>query len=116
MTGASSVPLAALDPADRPLIVTAYNADGEEWCKQIARLDRWRSGYAYALAQEPGASVSADVIGTLHCPGGAPTARGSLARAFQLAGAAPPLGDDAATLARSALARWRTRQLAFAGA
>jgi tetratricopeptide (TPR) repeat protein len=112
LTGAQPVPLAALDPADRPLIVTAFNGGDEEWGRQIARLDRWRSGYAFALAQDPGAGETADVIGTLHCPGGAPTARGHVSRALQLADAAPPVGEEVTTLARSALARWRARQSA----
>jgi hypothetical protein len=106
------VPLAALDPEDRPLIVTVYNGGTEEWSKQLARLERWRSGYAFALAQEPGVAETADVIGTLHCPGGAPTARGNLARALPLAGAVPAVGDEVTALAKSALARWRTRQSA----
>jgi tetratricopeptide (TPR) repeat protein len=112
LTGAQPVPLAALDPADRPLIVTAYNAGEEEWRRQLARLDRWRSGYAFALAQEPGLGASADVVGTLHCPGGAPTARGYVARALQLAGDAPAVEEEITTLARSPLARWRARQSA----
>jgi Tfp pilus assembly protein PilF len=112
LTGAQPVPLAALDPADRPLIVTAFNAGAEEWSRQVARLDRWKSGYAFALAQEPGVSETADVIGTLRCPGGAPTAHLHLARALPLAGAAPPVGEEIVALARSALARWRARQAA----
>jgi predicted negative regulator of RcsB-dependent stress response len=112
LIGAQLVPLAALDPEDRPLIVTVYNGGTEEWSKQLARLERWRSGYAFALAQEPGVAETADVIGTLHCPGGAPTARGNLARALPLAGAVPAVGDEVTALAKSALARWRTRQSA----
>jgi len=110
--GAQPVPLAALDPQDQPLIVTVYNDGVEEWSRQVARLDRWRSGYTFALAQEPGVSESADVIGTLRCPGGAQAARGHLARALPLAGTAPPLGEEITSLARSALARWRARQSA----
>jgi hypothetical protein len=112
LTGAQPVPLAALDPADRPLIVTAYHAGAEEWGKQLARLDRWKSGYAFALVQEPAATETADVIGMLGCPGGAPAVRGYLVRALQAAGGAPPASDAILTLARSPLARWRARQSA----
>lgn len=103
------VTLAALDPADRPLLVTVYNAGAETWARQVGRLDRWKCGYAFALVQEPDVADTADVIGTLSCPGGARSARDHVHRALHLAGAAAPVSEAAAALARNPLARWRAR-------
>ena len=107
--GAHAVPLAALDPGDRPLIVTAYNHGGEEWSKQLARLARWRSGSSFALVQAPGVIEPADVAGTLRRLGDGTAVYAATARAF--AQASPPPFDitEAVSLAGQASALWRRR-------
>ena len=112
--GAQALPIAALDPADRPLVVTAWNGGGREWGHQLARLDRWRSGYAFALAQAPEVTDSADVIGTLRCPGDVTALRQQMAQAIALPPAAMAIEPEVVDLARSPLARWRERQSASA--
>jgi tetratricopeptide (TPR) repeat protein len=111
--GAQVVPVGALDAGDWPLVVTVYGA-GDEWAKQLARLDRWKSGLLFALAQAPGAADVADVIGTLRCPGGARAAYQHAARALQIPRPPAPGDDEIAALAANPLARWRTRQAAAA--
>lgn len=63
--GVSCTVSAALDPADRPIVVTVFNNGGEEWAKQIARCERWKAGISFALAQTPSAPDVADVAGRL---------------------------------------------------
>lgn len=112
--GAKALPIAALDPADRPLVVTAWNGGGREWGRQLARLDRWTSGYAFALAQAPEVTDSADVIGTLRCPGDVTALRQQMVRALALPPTATAVEPEVLALARSPLARWRARQSASA--
>jgi len=113
--GAQAVPVAALDPADRPLIVTLWNdragtAAAREWERQVARLERWRSGWSFALAQDPDAGEPADLVGTLRLPGDT----AALARQAAAALVAPPVvaACDPALLALAGqpLARWCLRQ------
>jgi len=112
-TGAQALPIAALDPADRPLIVTAWNDASRDWRHHLARLDRWRSGCAFALAQAPGLVDSADVIGTLRCPPDAAALPRLVARALALPAPPPAAAEpEILALARSPLARWRARQTA----
>ena len=107
--GAQPAIAAALDPADRPVVVTIYNSGTEEWAKQMARLARWKSGTSFALAQAPNVEYPADVAGRL----------GALDRELvhQAAKDALALGVDAldvaeaAMLAASTQAPWRRRLL-----
>ena len=107
--GAHALPIAALDPADRPIVVATWNGGGRDWNHHLTRLDRWKSGYAFALAQAPGVAESADVIGTLRCPGDPAVLQQQVARALALPPPAAAVEPDILTLARSPLARWRTR-------
>jgi tetratricopeptide (TPR) repeat protein len=107
--GAPVLPIATLDPADHPLVVSAFGG-GEEWGKQLARLDRWRSGFAFALVQAPDTGDVADIIGSLRCPGGIRAAYRHAARALELVPAAAPADEEIIALARNPLARWRVRQ------
>ena len=108
--GARPLPVATLDPADRPLLVAAWNGGGGEWGRHLARLDRWKSGYAFALAQAPGIMDPADVIGTLRCPPDPAALQRQLARALDMTPPASAVEPEILTLARSPLARWRARQ------
>ena len=107
--GTHAVRPAVLDPADRPLNVTAYNHGGEEWSKQLARLARWKSGAAFALAQVPDVIEPADVVGTLRRLGDATAVYAATGRAF--ARTTPPPFDitEATGLAGKASWRWRHR-------
>ncbi len=107
--GAQALPIAALDPADRPLVVAAWNGGGREWSHQLARLDRWKSGYAFALAQVPGITDSADVIGTLRWTSDVTALQQQLSRALAVPIPATAVEYELLALARSPLARWRTR-------
>ena len=107
--GAQALPIASLDPADRPLVVAAWNGGGREWTHHLARLDRWKSGFAFALAQAPGVTDSADVIGTLRCTGDVAALRAQVARALALPLPAATAEHEVLALARSPLARWRAR-------
>jgi hypothetical protein len=108
--GAHTVPIAALDAADRPLVVAAWNGGGREWSRQLARLDRWKSGYVFALAQSAGIVESADVVGTLRCPGDVAALQQQVVRALALPPPAATVEPEVLALARSPLARWRTRR------
>lgn len=98
---------AALDPADRPIIVTVFNNGSPEWAKQVARLERWKAGTTFALAQAPGVDCAADVAGRL----------GALDKDLLNEAAAAAIDKDlpafdladAATLAVSQQAPWRRR-------
>jgi predicted negative regulator of RcsB-dependent stress response len=107
--GARALPIAALDPADRPLVVGAWNGGGREWSHQLARLERWKSGYAFALAQAPEITESADVVGTLRGSGDVAALRQQVAQALALPPPGTAVEHDVLVLARSPLARWRTR-------
>ncbi len=103
-----AAPAAALDPADRPLVVTTYNDGSDEWAKQAARLARWRSGTLFALAQSPAAPDPADVAGRV----GAldpELVRRSAAEALALAPPAPPDVSEAIRLGALPQAPWRRR-------
>jgi tetratricopeptide (TPR) repeat protein len=105
--GADHAVTAALDPADRPIVVTVFNNGGDEWAKQIGRLTRWKSGTTFALAQAPGVEYPADVAGRL----------GALDRDLVHAAASAALARDlkpadvaeAAALVGSLQAPWRRR-------
>jgi len=106
--GVPALPAATADPGDRPLIVTVHG-DGEEWHKQLARLERWRCGYAFALVQPPEPPEPADVIATLRYAGDTASLDALTLRVLATA-PRPASGDEEiATLARHKLARWRAR-------
>lgn len=108
--GVPALPGGALDAADRPLVVTVHGA-GEEWRKQLARLDRWKTGYSFALTQPPDPVDAADAIGTLRCPGDTGAPLPLVARALEAPTPEAAPGDaEIAALARNPLAGWRTRQ------
>jgi tetratricopeptide (TPR) repeat protein len=107
--GAQLVAAAALDPADRPLIVTAHNDRGEEWGKQIARLGRWHGGYSFALIQSAASPDTADVVGTLRPVHGSADAYLAAQAALEHPQPAVPPADEVAELACSHLATWRRR-------
>jgi tetratricopeptide (TPR) repeat protein len=109
--GAAVVPAAAVDPADRPLLVSVCGA-GQEWEKQVTRLDRWNAGYTFALTQAPGMAEVADVIGTLRCPGDARAIYRHAERALLIPAPDTPGAGEITALAASPLARWRKRQSA----
>ena len=111
--GASVLPASAVDAGDRPLIVAAYG-DGEAWRKQLARLERWRDGCAFALAQPPDTTDPADVVGTLRWTGDAVALHRAMPRALDAVPPAPTPGGDEeiAALARHQLAQWHARRQA----
>jgi Flp pilus assembly protein TadD len=98
---------AALDPADRPIVVTVFNNGADEWAKQIARLTRWKSGTTFALAQAPGVDHAADVAGRL----GALDPELMQKAAETALGKNLPAADvaEAAALVASPKAPWRRR-------
>jgi hypothetical protein len=105
--GADVVAAAALDPADRPLVVSVINHGSEEWAKQVGRLARWRAGATLALVQLPGVREPADLVGMIRSMA-AEAAHRATAAALELS-AAPPDIAEAALLAASAQAPWRRR-------
>jgi hypothetical protein len=107
--GAQALPITSLDPADRPLVIAAWNDGGHDWVHQFTRLERWKSGYAFALAQAPGVTASADVIGTLRCGGDVTALQQQIARTLALPPPAVSVESEVLALARSPLARWRAR-------
>lgn len=102
---------ATLDPADRLLIVTVRNDGGNAWQKQVDRLDRGRSGYAFALIEPPGTDEGADVVGVgEEVPD---ELLGAALRSAFGAGIAPAAPDpEALALAKQPLAPWRQRAAA----
>jgi hypothetical protein len=100
--------LAALDPADRPLIVTLLNDGGAEWAKQARRLERWGAGTTFALLQLPDAADPADIAGAVRTVAPA-DAREALARALALPAAAPAESGETERLAANPQAPWRHR-------
>ncbi|MDP3773160.1 MAG: hypothetical protein Q8Q85_02740 [Gemmatimonadales bacterium] len=107
--GAHTVSAAALDPDDRPLVVTAYNHGTDDWSKQLARLARWRSGYSFALVQAPGVTELADVVGTLRRLGDATAVYAVTARAFAFTAPPPFDAREAVILAAKGSALWQRR-------
>jgi len=107
--GVPALPAATTDAEDRPLLVTVHG-DGEEWRKQLARLEHWRSGYTFALTQPPETMDPADVVGTLRWDGDAAATRPLATRALARPAEGAADGDaEIAALARHPLARWRAR-------
>jgi len=107
---ADTSPLAALDPADRPLVVTAYLEGGDAWVRQRERLSRWRSGTTFALVQSPGVADAADVVGTIRAVPGPETVLQAVAAALAAPVAEIPDIREATALAASTEAPWRRRQ------
>jgi tetratricopeptide (TPR) repeat protein len=106
--GASTTMIAAIDPVDRPLIVTLMNDGNAEWAKQARRLSRWSAGATFALIQVPGVADPADIAGAVR----AVTA--DEVRAVAGAALALPMSRAAdiaetARLASNAQAPWRRR-------
>jgi tetratricopeptide (TPR) repeat protein len=106
--GAAVTVSAALDPADQPIIVTIFNNGGEEWAKQVARCERWKSGITFALAQTPSAPEVADVAGRLGALN-ENQVRLAAETALQQNLAFTPDVTEAAALASSDQAPWRRR-------
>ena len=105
--GIDVAPLAALDPADRPLVVTVFNNGGAEWAKQMGRLARWKAGTTFALAQAPGIDHAADAAGRL---GALDKELVATATAAALEKNLPGVdAADAAALILSPQAPWRRR-------
>lgn len=101
-------PVAAIDPADRPLLVTTYNTGSEEWAKHFGRLARWRSGHTFALAQSPAATDPADIAGRV----GAldpELVRAAADAAMAQGPAEPPDTTEALALLGSPQSPWRRR-------
>jgi hypothetical protein len=88
------------------------NRGSREWTRQMARLDRWGCGYAFALSEPPGAPEPADVVGTLRAPADPAAIVALAARALDALPPAAAPDDEIVALARNPLARWRTRQTA----
>lgn len=61
----STAMIAAIDPVDRPLIVTLLNDGNADWATQTKRLSRWSAGTTFALVQVPGAADPADIAGAI---------------------------------------------------
>ncbi len=99
---------AALDPADRPLIVTVVNDGREGWGKQLDRLARWRSGFGFALYEPETAADPADVVGV-----GIEPLEHERAWVLDALRRTPPATLDAdaevLALARQPLAGWQAR-------
>jgi tetratricopeptide (TPR) repeat protein len=111
--GVPALGSATLDPADRPLIVTVRNDGGEQWKKQVERLDRWRSGYAFALVEPPGTDEGADVVGVgEELPDGRIEAALEAALGTPVAPAVPD--PEALALAKQPLTAWRRRAVGAA--
>jgi tetratricopeptide (TPR) repeat protein len=108
--GSHAVAVAALDPADQPFIVTLVNGGTAELDRQMARLERWKTGATFALIQVAGAVPSADVVGALCAPHAAPAALEAARLALAQPAAAASDPDEAARLAASPDAPWRRRQ------
>jgi len=106
--GAAVVPPAALDPADRPLLVTCCNDGSPEWSKHAARLARWKEGVLLAFAQPPATAMPADLAVTLRPMAGA-AARSLLAAAIAAGPISGALPEPIRALARNRAAPWRCR-------
>ena len=100
--------IAAVDPADRPLIVTALNDGGAEWAKQVRRLARWGAGTTFALVQVPDALDPADIAGAVRAVT-AGEVRTVLAAALTEVAPACDV-EETAGLAANPRAPWRRRE------
>jgi len=98
----------ALAPADRPLMVTVLNDGRAAWGRQLDRLARWGSGYAFALFEPPEAADPADATGLAAPPEelDAAAVREALDRAKPAELDPDP---EALALARQPLAAWMLR-------
>jgi hypothetical protein len=106
--GSDALGAPALDPADRPLLVTVLNDGSEAWGKQLDRLARWRSGYSFALFEPPDAADAADAAGVGEEP--PEHERLGAVSAVLRARPGPSVPDpEAVALARQPLASWRQR-------
>ena len=109
--GVPAVAAPALDPADRPLLVTARNDGSGAWDRQLDRLGRWRCGHAFALFEPPDAAEPADVVGI-----GEALTEGAIATVLAAALRGPIRAADpdpeVLALARQPLAGWRQRAVA----
>ena len=104
------VAAAALDPADRPFVVTLVNGGTAELDRQTARLERWHTGVTFALIQVAGMVPSADIVGALCAPHAAPSALEAARLSLDHADVIASDADEPARLAASAEAPWRRRQ------
>ena len=102
--------LVAVDPADRPLVVTALNDGGAEWAKQARRLARWGAGTSFALVQLPGVSEPADLVGAVRAAP-ADAIRTAAKAALALAGAGAAEVSETSRLLSSAHAPWLRRAI-----
>jgi tetratricopeptide (TPR) repeat protein len=109
--GVPVVAAAALDPADRPLLVTCYNDGGVDWAKQTGRLARWRGGVMLALSQAVGCADPADVLLTARPLAGADDGRALAQAVLALHDPQTPLPEELRALAHNAAAPWRARAL-----
>lgn len=108
LLGAHTAMIAAIDPADRPLIVTLLNDGGAEWAKQTKRLARWSAGATFALVQVPGAPDPADAAGAIRAVP-PEEVRAFAGAALALKEAEPMDATEAARLAANAQAPWFRR-------
>src|SRR5579859_440832 len=106
--GANTALIAAIDPADRPLIVTLLNGGNAEWSKQAKRLSRWSAGATFALVQVPGAPDPADVAGAIRAVP-ADEVRSFAGTALALPGIEPADAAETAGLLSNAQAPWYRR-------
>jgi tetratricopeptide (TPR) repeat protein len=106
--GVHTAVIAAIDPVDRPLIVTLLNDGNDEWAKQTGRLSRWSAGTTFALVQVPDAPDPADVAGAIRAVP-ADEVRSYAGAALALQGFEPADVAETARLAANAQAPWYRR-------
>jgi tetratricopeptide (TPR) repeat protein len=104
----STAMIAAIDPVDRPLIVTLMNDGNTEWTTQARRLSRWSGGATFALVQGPGALDPADIAGVVRAVG-VEEARAVAGAALALPMSRAADVAETARLASNAQAPWRRR-------
>lgn len=107
--GAHLVAAAALDPADRPLVVTISNNGAAEWEKQTQRLVRWRAGTSLALVQAPGTGDPADLVGIVRALAPEQAAAAAQAALQWREPKPPPDVEEPARLLGNLEAPWRRR-------
>ncbi|MFI5280371.1 MAG: hypothetical protein ACHQU1_07740 [Gemmatimonadales bacterium] len=106
--GVGTMMIAAIDPVDRPLIVTLMNDSNAEWTKQAKRLSRWRAGTTFALVQQPGVCDPADIAGAIRALP-AEEVRAVAGAALALASSEPADVTETAQLVSNARAPWFRR-------